>query len=195
MRIRNIDCIYVVPRLTFRACILALPLLAGSHFIEAAHAQDQKNHVRLHIVRQNVVSTFETLGELSNNRVQVDPAIDRMVMTSSVDAPKETAIPQYAQKMNLFFWFDGTRYVISSPHFDPQFSIPTNNVEPSVVEKIIQRIAPQITQGAIKFEPDINMLIVTGPRELRDSLIKALDNNMKVQQNAITIIKHGATHN
>jgi hypothetical protein len=156
-----------------------------------AQAQEQGSSVRYYIVQQSLVSAFEALGSLSGVAVQVDPAIDRVASGVDLRGSREDVFAQLARRFGLFYWFDGSRYVVAPPNVVSRWALSANDMTISDVEKALRSVAPHISPEALRFDQDLRLIHVVGPRELKDAVEGALGNANRARPDGISVIKYG----
>jgi type II secretory pathway component GspD/PulD (secretin) len=149
--------------------------------------------VRLYIVQQSLVSAFETLGVIANVAIQIDPAVDRVVAGLNLTGAAPAAIAQLARHHGLFYWFDGSRYVISPAGGLPRWMIGAGTLDNALVNQIIAAVAPMISHDSIRLDPQTRLVHVSGPRELRDALELAIENAGREKPGGIAVIRYGVT--
>jgi type II secretory pathway component GspD/PulD (secretin) len=150
-----------------------------------------QSQTRLYIVRQSLVSAFETLGTLGNVAVQVDPAIDRIVSDVNLQGTTPEVFAQLARQHGLFYWFDGARFVIAPGNSLGRWVVSTSNLDDASVLQMVSTVAPVLPPEAARFDPNSKLLHVSGPRELKDALELAIDSAGRDRPGGISVIRYG----
>ncbi len=176
----------------FRNICRAL-ILASFSVPLTAHAAGGNNQIKLYIVQQSLISAFESVGTLAGVAFQVDPAVDKVVSGLSLRGDVAEIVAQLSRQDSLFYWFDGSRYIVTPISSLSRWTISSGNIDPSEVKKAVGSVALNITPDAIRIDPEQRLVQVTGPRELKEAIERALENATRWQADPVTIIRFGQT--
>ena len=171
------------------ACVFSLvSFSAGISF-----GASEPSAVRLYVVQQPLATVFETLGSLAGVSVLVDPTIEKIATRVNLSGGHTQVFAQLAKQYNLFYWYDGNRYNIYQNSNLSKSTISTDKISNEDVRSIIQNVAPYISNDAINFNQELRVITVIGPRDLKETIEKAMLNFNRDGLDPVSIIRFGIT--
>ncbi len=156
-------------------------------------AAEAAKDVHIYIVRAAFSTTAEMLGTLGSFTVEFEPTSDQMVEDVRLEGSPHAALALVAQKRGYIYWYDGSRFYIHSASNRIRNIINIVDTSPEAVSVLISQLFPLVSTDAIRVDTATRLLHVSGPRELHDTVSRALAGMSRdhPQVQSVAVIRFG----